>query len=309
MCYSVMVETDLKKLEHDFRADVDVDGFLRILRDRAKGKKNLKVARGMEPYFDQPRNAIEEECKDLIDAFTAQEIQKFEQKAFDKRRIIAECEAKLAKKWTKTNQTKLETAKRVLDKALYDIERLNGPIIPTDSCIFQYYYAPLLVETVHGRKIKFFRYQVRPRWADREPARQINMFNARLDMIEERRTWRPLFMQQHAALVFKGFYEWVDHPDTGKSAIIQFLPEDGELMWAPALFEHYHSLDEQIDSFAILTRDPPPEVEAMGHDRCPIFPAWDEMETWLRPEQIDKAGMLKAVGNLKEITYRFEWAA
>ena len=47
MCYSVMVEADLRKLQHDFQAEVDVEGFLQLLAKRKAGAKNLRSLPGV----------------------------------------------------------------------------------------------------------------------------------------------------------------------------------------------------------------------------------------------------------------------
>ena len=56
MCYSVMVETDLKKLGLDFDAFFDLPHFTGLLEQRLQGTVNLKIPRAFEANFLNPQN-------------------------------------------------------------------------------------------------------------------------------------------------------------------------------------------------------------------------------------------------------------
>jgi putative SOS response-associated peptidase YedK len=43
-------------------------------------------------------------------------------------------------------------------------------------------------------------------------------------------------------------------------------------------------VEEGFHSFAIITRDPPPEVAAAGHDRCVIAIKPENLDAWLDPD-------------------------
>ena len=55
------------------------------------------------------------------------------------------------------------------------------------------------------------------------------------------------------------------------------------MMWAPAFYDQWTSASgsEYIHSFAIVTREPPIEIERLGHDRCPVFPKWHHVDSYL----------------------------
>ena len=59
MCYSVMVETDIKKLGLDFDAVFDLPHFTGLLEQRLEGTLNLKIPRAIEANFLHPRNGEE----------------------------------------------------------------------------------------------------------------------------------------------------------------------------------------------------------------------------------------------------------
>lgn len=176
--------------------------------------------------------------------------------------------------------------------------------------IFPKYWAPVIVNEGGERVIRPMRYRLRPFWADKEPPSRYNLFNARLDALEKRRSWRPLFMKRHGLLVFRSFFEWVTGDD-GKKKVIQFSPRDQSLLWAPALYDSWPGNDDTpgFESFAIITGDPPPEVEAAGHDRCPIFLSRERIDDWLAPEGRTKEDGYRILSELEPVYYEHADAA
>ncbi|MCB0356506.1 MAG: SOS response-associated peptidase family protein, partial [Bdellovibrionales bacterium] len=152
--------------------------------------------------------------------------------------------------------------------------------------IFPNSFAPVIVWEGNQRILKPMRYRIRPSHSKEEIPSKYNVFNARLDSLEKRKTWSSLFMQKHALFPFQRFYEWVENKEH-KSRLISFYPKNKEIMWAPALYDIWTSASEEIsfESFAIITDNPPPEVAALGHDRCPIFLREDLINNWLQPEK------------------------
>ncbi|MCO4795582.1 MAG: SOS response-associated peptidase family protein, partial [Bacteriovoracaceae bacterium] len=150
--------------------------------------------------------------------------------------------------------------------------------------IFPNYHAPIILKANGKRILKPMRYRVRPQGSSEEVPSKYNLFNARIDALESRKTWQPLFMSTHCLFPFTNFFEWVVHE--GKKKLITFKPEEKDIMWAPALYDVWKSRDgnQTIESFALITNDPPPEIERMGHDRCPIFLKEEYIEDWLSPE-------------------------
>ncbi len=175
--------------------------------------------------------------------------------------------------------------------------------------IYPNYYAPVIVWEDGRRVGKPMRYRLRPSWAEKEIPTKYNLFNARLDALEERKSWKALFMRRHGLFAFEKFFEWVEDSETGKKKVISFAPQDRELMWAPCLWDRWTDGEEVIESFAIITTDPPPEVAMMGHDRCPVFLREDLIDTWLQPEKISKKRIYEALHTLEPVYYGWADAA
>ena len=177
---------------------------------------------------------------------------------------------------------------------------------PLTARIYPNYFAPIITAAPGGgRLITPMRYRVRPAGSASEVPSKYNMFNARLDGLTTRLTWRQLFMRQHGILVFKAFFEWVTDEITGKKTVLAFSPDGRDLMWAPVLFDIWRSPDGKDDlrSFAIITSDPPPEILAKGHDRCPIFLAERHLEDWLHPERHAAEAMLARLTEQEPATF------
>ncbi len=309
MCYSVMVETDLKKLGLDFDAVFDLPHFTGLLEQRLAGATNLKIPRAFEANFLDPKSDGEKKAAVLIREWQQFELKNLEVKLSEQSEKVLDLTGKLQAKETKTNRSKLETAERVSTRLGGLITHLKGKIRPTDALVHQYTYAPLIVNESGKNVIRLYRYQLRPRWASSEPDRKINMFNARLDALAERKSWEPLFMSRHGAIILKGFYEWVPAPDTGKPTVINFFPQHRKPMWVPALHERWQGPQgiDPIDSFAILTRDPPTEIERLGHDRCPIHPEWQFLRDWLSPKSCTKEYIYAELNKPSAFTFDHSW--
>ena len=173
--------------------------------------------------------------------------------------------------------------------------------------IYPGYYAPIIRIEGEARIIEPMRYRLRPFWAEKEIPSQYNTFNARLDALEERRSWKSLFMKRHGLIVFEKFYEWVELD--GEKTVLSFEPKDQQMMWAPVLWDRWTDGKKTIESFAIITTDPPPEVAMMGHDRCPIFLAESQIDIWLHPERHTKKRIYQALHTIEPVYYGWQRVA
>lgn len=193
-----------------------------------------------------------------------------------------------------------------------------------DQRILPGYFANVVVVENETRFFKPMRYQVRPAGSTGEIE---GIYNARFDSLTIKKTWQPLFMRKHGLVPFTNFYEWVPDPDLGlfnflddkdkadlgensKKKLITFLPENREIMWAPCLWDEWTSANGEItfSSFAIITDDPPKEVEIMGHDRCPIFMKEEYIEEWLNPQRSNVTEILEILKSREPERFIYKWA-
>lgn len=178
-----------------------------------------------------------------------------------------------------------------------------------DKNIYPGTFTHVLVDQGRGREFTPMRYRVRPAGSKEEVPSKFNVFNARMDSLESRQTWKPLFMRNHGVFFFNYFYEWVEREEGKK--LIKFIPEGREVMWAPCLWDEWRTRDGQFQfsSFALITTDPPAEVEALGHDRCPIFLREDYFDSWLNPRGETKDEIYALLEQKEDVIFKGEFAS
>ncbi|TDJ05517.1 MAG: hypothetical protein E2O68_06330 [Deltaproteobacteria bacterium] len=195
-----------------------------------------------------------------------------------------------------------------IDKAAF--ERLNKnhtndpktyKIPGADNRIFPNVYSPVIVK---GRIIRPMRYRIRPKGHAQEVPGKYNMYNARLDALDKRRTWKTLFGKNHGLVPFKRFFEWVQ-VEGGKKQLGVFSPIGKDFMWAPCLTDTCSVGGEKLTTFAIITDDPPEEVRAAGHDRCPLFLGQEMIDAWLCPEGKSQKELLELLTHQEPVKYSF----
>lgn len=153
-------------------------------------------------------------------------------------------------------------------------------------------WAPLLVKGKEDYQLRPMRYQLLPHFSPENRYTRVNpktgrkveiknTFNARLDSLESRNAWEPLFGTRHGAICLESFFEWVDHNEN--KTLIEFRPKDKSKFWVPCLWDHWKKDEEVIESFAMITTDPNPEVLEKGHDRTPIILKEEYLQDWLNP--------------------------
>lgn len=175
--------------------------------------------------------------------------------------------------------------------------------------IYPNYWAPVIRIDAQGRrKIVPMRYRVRPKGSSKEIPSKYNVFNARMDSLENRQTWKNLFMKQHGLLIMKSFFEWVEDISSRKKKVVSFKPESHEHILVPVLWDEWtDGLGlTRFESFAVITTDPTPEVLEKGHDRCPIFIKKQRVEDWLKPVEHSKARILQALSDREDEFYTCE---
>ncbi len=135
--------------------------------------------------------------------------------------------------------------------------------------------------------------------------------NARRDSLEK--FWREQFGHHHALAVVDSFYENVKlhaverrEPAPGeeaKNVVLHFKPQPAQTMLVACIWSHWTDPKEpDVCGFAAITDEPPPEIAAVGHDRCPINIKRENVDAWLTPEG-RSAQELHAILSDRELPY------
>lgn len=293
MCYSAMVKQRYSEYVRVFGASIDVDAFARLYIFRSQGGA-VKLSKGMDANFADPRTDTDRQTKDLIDAHNKASTEKWEQELFKQRRRLADAERALQSKPTKkaANDRRIATSKiEQLLGWIADIKRTESK--PRDSRIYPMSYCPVLVWEGGQRVVMPMRYQCRPAG---KPAfydqKYPGCYNARRDNLEG--FWKGQFGASHGIILATSFFENVSRHrvegrelepgEADESVVIEFRPQAGDLMHVACLWSRWTGPGaEELLSFAAITDEPPVEVAAAGHDRCiiPIKP--ENVDAWLAP--------------------------
>jgi putative SOS response-associated peptidase YedK len=273
---------------------MDLAAFADLFGQRLNDPR-IKIPKAMEADFLDPQSPQEEAIAELIRAFQREQATRWEQDLFKQRKRLADAERQLDLKPTKaaTESQRIASAKvSALVVRLSDLRRTN--LLPRDSRIYPGYYAPVMVWEDGHRVVKPMRYQCRPAG---KPAfydqKYPGTYNARRDNL--RGFWKGQFGHTHGLMIVQAFYEHVArHQAEGRplrpgeepeSVILEFRPETGQDMLVACLWSRWQGAGEpDLQSFAAITDEPPPEVAAAGHDRC-IVPLPDRaIDPWLNPD-------------------------
>ena len=160
-----------------------------------------------------------------------------------------------------------------VDEILREIEffRLQPPPRREDLTwakqIRPYGKGPVLVR----EGLKLMQFALVPSWS-KEKRVKFSTYNARLDGVLEKPTWRRPFSEKHCLVPVSNFIEPIYQGEFAGNWV-RFQEPTKKLLFAAGIWDEWRSpVDgEVIESFAILTHDPLKPVEEMGHERSPLF--------------------------------------
>lgn len=293
MCYSALVNQHSKNLGFTYKARVQVDIFDDLFKARLDGS-GAKIPRAMEAAFlESPKSMPELKIAKSIRSFHAAEIKEAKKLIATQLKRLAAAEKSLAGKVTKKAQNDQRIATDKIEKATFRINLIeSGKITETDSRIWPGMYAPLILMKDGERVIQPFRYLLRPRGQTADFDRKFNgSYNARRDRLKEVFWWKSVFGRNHGILPIKAFYENVKLHDfehrklrkgeDEKNLILRFDPEGLDEMLVPCIFDTNDADGVTLESFALITDEPNPEVAAVGHERTPIVLRPSNLDLWL----------------------------
>ncbi|MDR5750221.1 MULTISPECIES: SOS response-associated peptidase family protein [unclassified Caballeronia] len=293
MCYSAQIQADYRKYVKTFGAHMDIEEFARLYFERADGSK-VKIPKAVDDSFRDPQTDTERQIKASIDRFNAEQATKLEQELFKQRTRLADAERTLQSKVTKAATESKRIATDKIEASLRRLEDINRTEPqPRDSRIFPGTYAPVLVMENGRYVVRPMRYQCR---IAGKPAnydvKYPGTYNARRDNLEG--FWKPCFGYTHGVILVDVFYENVrkanmegtllETHQKDENVVLEFRPNNGQLMHVACLWSRWSAPGQpDLLSFAAITDEPPPEVEAAGHDRCIVPIKSENIEAWLNP--------------------------
>lgn len=320
MCYSAQIEADYRRFVRTFGARIDLQEFMRLYWEREQSGRKIVIPKAVDAMFSEPQTDDERRIREMIERFNKVQAAKIEEELFEQRTRLADAERALQSKTTKAAAeskriagNKIEAAFRRLD----DLRRTE--LIERDARIFPGHYAPVMVLERGERVVKPMRYQCRP--AGKPPfydTKYPGLYNARRDNLEG--FWKQLFGYSHGLMVANAFYENVNKAqlegrelkagEKDENVVLEFRPRPATDMLVACLWSRWQEKDEpQLLSFAAITDEPPPEIAAVGHNRCiiPIRPG--NVDSWLAPNASNLAVLYAILDDRERPYYEHRFAA
>lgn len=163
-------------------------------------------------------------------------------------------------------------------------------------------YTPGLVIRKINDQIKFekMNYSLVPSWSKQSRVKFAS-YNARLETILEKPTWKVPFMSKRCLVPMSSFIEAIyTHELAGN--MVQFSEVENKFLTAAGLWDAWidPQTKQEIHSFAIITDEPPPSILKAGHDRCPIFLKEATFSDWLDGRCTDPKSLFDLLKSQKE---------
>lgn len=289
MCYSALVEHDLKKLNRGFKARIDENAFMDLFTERAdvaaalldgsKEAKKIVVAKNLDwTFLKDPHGATGREIAKQIQRWWSLEEKRLgEMKQVQTLRVTT-AEAALQKKVTKKAENDLRVGTNKIQKAEADLQELRRePEGESDSWIWPKYHFPGIHLVDGERLIRPYRYLIRPRGQGADfDDKYDGAYNAQQERLNEVFFWRELLGRHHGFMVVHRFRERQDEdllkghklklvgpPKTRK----EFEFDPGAPITVPFIWDHWQDPEKKAPdlwSAAAITCDPSKEIQKQG---------------------------------------------
>ena len=171
--------------------------------------------------------------------------------------------------------------------------------------IFPRYTAPVVTWAEGGRVLRPMHFGLIPFFEQAAKPKRV-LHNARSETIAEKPSFRRALVETRCLVPLNGFFEYIWETDT-TNWLAWFTPQDGRLLVAAGIWNPWRAPDgTTVESFAIITRDPPESISRVGHDRSPVFLHPDAWDAWLAPEQHDAAKLQRVLTQVEPVTVTVE---
>lgn len=153
-----------------------------------------------------------------------------------------------------------------------------------DRLILPYTKAPVLIHHENLPILTAMKFSLVPSWS-KEPKVKFATHNARLETIDEKPTWKTVFVRKHCLVPMTDFIEPIYEGEYAGN-MVSFFAKEGTIIFAAGVWDEWVNKEtgEVVQSFAIITADPPPFVAAVGHERSPVFLEAKPGLQWLENE-------------------------
>lgn len=147
--------------------------------------------------------------------------------------------------------------------------------------IFPYSRALVLIRREGTTLLEPMMYNLIPAWS-LEKKTKFATYNARVETIDQKPSFKKTLGRYHCIVPMTSFFESVREKRFAGNIVKFSSPEP---LMAAGLYDIWTNKQtgEILESFAIITKEPPAFVADAGHDRCPVFLKGDAVNQWLTP--------------------------
>lgn len=138
----------------------------------------------------------------------------------------------------------------------------------------------IIVKTANGRELREARWGLIPPW-HKGGLKDFKLatFNAKIETVEEKATFRSAYKKNRCIIPASGFFEWTG--DKPPKTPHYFTAKDGAILAFAGLFERWKSPEgEWITTATIIVREAD-EWTKKYHDRMPCMLHPDDFDAWL----------------------------
>lgn len=323
MCYSAYVWADYR-LYQRMGGKLDIAAFAELFEDRGRhGDIGQVVPKAVRDAFAKVAGGSHDERllhEALVKGYRAAALV-IEKKIAEQSEKIAKADAVLSgAKPTKKAANDKRVAEKHLKAEQAKLDELGASARDDGLArIWPGNYLPVLIRDADTgeRRIVPMRYRARPvGWKIADEKKKPNCYNARKDSL--RTVWRGIFGHFHGVVVASRFYESVLLHDIQQRELVPgekeqnieivFTPEPASEMLLACIWRYVEPEGDEPGFYGVaaVTRDPPPEVLAAGHNRCiiPIRP--ENLDAWLDPVPKDLGASMAILDDPIDAHYQWE---
>lgn len=131
--------------------------------------------------------------------------------------------------------------------------------------------APVIVPYENKLIVSPMQFALVPSWS-KERKVKFATHNARFDSIDVKPTWKGPLQHKRCLVPISEFIEPIYEGEFAGN-MVRFSEAESHVLFAAGLWDEWedHNTGEILQSFTIITDEPYPYIEKMGHDRSPLF--------------------------------------
>ncbi|MFN8845336.1 MAG: SOS response-associated peptidase [Bdellovibrionales bacterium] len=164
-----------------------------------------------------------------------------------------------------------------------DLKSKYGITLPEDFIFNKRVTPHSQAPVITSSGLKMMKFSLLPSWS-KESKVKFATHNARIETLDEKATWKIPFKKFHCLVPLTQFIEPI-YVREHAGSMVSFSEKNQQLLTAAGLYDSWVNkiTGEIIESFTIITTEPPPFVAEVGHDRCPVFLKNSAFQEWLQP--------------------------